>query len=212
MIVHKVSNMKHDWNEITKPSRDWVWEPWTPSHVPFVQRSQKHTYTLSCSLRPALSKTYIHPLMFPSSSALKNIKTKGTWEGVCMFLRALDEGNMRGCFNVFESAGRREHERVYVCFSQNGRCIVGLTCAQLVAELHVPVHHGQSHEVFNLHLLTPAEEHQAVRVQGLQLQLHPQVVVDVGEGRIGDEGVLTVKMGRGHQSACCKNGQEHEIV
>ena len=62
---------------------------------------------------------------------------------------------------------------------------VYFTCAQFISELYVSLHHGDGYEVLHLHFLPPTEEHQAISLQRFELQLNTQVVMDVGQGRIG---------------------------
>ena len=74
-----------------------------------------------------------------------------------------------------------------------------LTSPQFIAELHVSIHHLQGDKVLRLHLLAHAEEHQTVQVHGFELHLDAQVVVDVGQRRVCNVRVLTVKQGSSHQ-------------
>lgn len=76
--------------------------------------------------------------------------------------------------------------------------IVYFTCAQFISELYMSVHHGDGYEVLHLHFLPAAEEHQAVSLLRLEFQLNMQVIVDVGQGRIGNVRLLTIKLWSGH--------------
>lgn len=61
-----------------------------------------------------------------------------------------------------------------------------VTCSQFISEFHTSVHHGNGHKILHFHLLSSTEEDEAVSLQGLELQLDPQVIVDVGQWRVGD--------------------------
>lgn len=75
------------------------------------------------------------------------------------------------------------------------------TCAQFISELYMSLHHGDGHKVLHLHFLPSTEEHQAVSLQGLELHLDTQVVMDVCEGRISYVRLVTIKQWSGHQFA-----------
>lgn len=63
----------------------------------------------------------------------------------------------------------------------------------------MPLHHGDGDKVLHLHFLPSAEEHEAVSLQGLELELNSQVVVDVGQRRVGYVRLLAIKQRSGHQ-------------
>lgn len=54
-----------------------------------------------------------------------------------------------------------------------------VTCSKFISEFHASIHHGDGHKVLHFHFLPSTEEHQAVSLQGLELQLHSEVIVDV---------------------------------
>lgn len=76
--------------------------------------------------------------------------------------------------------------------------IIIITCAQLISELYVSLHHRDGYKVLHLHFLPTTEEHQSVSVQRFELQLDAKVVVDVCERRISYERLFTVKHRSGH--------------
>lgn len=53
------------------------------------------------------------------------------------------------------------------------------TCSKFISEFHASIHHGDGHKVLHLHFLPSTEEDQAVSLQGLELELNSEVIVDV---------------------------------
>lgn len=47
-------------------------------------------------------------------------------------------------------------------------------------------HHGNGDEILHLHFFPTTEEDQAISLHWLELQLNTQVIMDVGQRRIGD--------------------------